>query len=115
MTAQIILTNTPKTKEEILNLLNNQRYLERAIVAIFEKQTQDEQATNSTKLNNNIGFNGPDAHLGSYMAKFILTGIKQYRKDYGNNLNGKFLEKAKKIMPKYAGQLLSMAKNKQAN
>ncbi len=114
MQANTILTNTPKTTEEILTLLQNQRYLERAIVAIFEKQTEDEKATNTTKLTNNVGFNGPDAHLGSYLAKYILKGVKEYRKEYGNNLSGDFLNRAKKIMPKYAKQLLSMAKSKQS-
>ncbi len=114
MQANAILTNTPKTTEEIITLLQNQRYLERAIVAIYEKQTEDEKATNTTKLTNNVGFNGPDAHLGSYLAKYILNGVNKFNLQYGYNLNGKFLDKAKKIMPKYAKQLLSMAKSKQS-
>lgn len=86
-------------------LVTDQRMLERAVVAIFEKQTEDEQRTGDTRHDNGIGFAGCDSQNGSYMAKYILTGIERYGKQYGQNLSGKFLEKAKKFMPKYAKQL----------
>jgi len=101
------------TVEQIkAQLLTNQALLERAVVAIYEKQTADEQRSMETKHDNGIGFAGCDSRNGSYMAQYILKGIGQYGKTYGQNLSGKFLEKARKFMPKYAKQLhkIQMAK-----
>lgn len=44
----------------------------RALVAIFNRQTEDEKNTNNTNRNNTIGFNGPDARSGSLTAKSYL-------------------------------------------
>jgi hypothetical protein len=90
------------TKEYIkTQLLADQRWLSRGIVAIFEKQTYDEQQTESTKEHNGVGFNGVDAEILSSFAKQIKAG---------RTLSTKQLTIAHKKMPKYAGQLLSIAK-----
>ena len=89
---------TPEAIKE--KLLTNQTWLERAIVAIYEKQTASERATEATLIRNDIGFNAVDAHTGSYMAKWIKSGKR---------LSGKFLDKARKMMPKYAVQLAAIA------
>jgi hypothetical protein len=44
----------------------------RALVALFERQTREEQATDDTHINNNIGFTGADARSGSLTAKSYL-------------------------------------------
>ena len=93
---------TPQQIQE--KLLNNQTWLERGIVAIYEKQTENEKASESTQVKNNIGFNAVDAYMGSYMAKWIKGGKK---------LSGKFLEKARKMMPKYSVQLAAIALTKE--
>jgi hypothetical protein len=94
------------TVEQIKEKLTmDQRVLERALVAIYEKQTADEKSSGYTQHDNGIGFSGCDSKNGTYMAQYILTGIERYGKKYGENLSGKFLDKAKKFMPKYAKQL----------
>jgi len=89
------------TKEEIRNnIQNDQAWLERAIVAIYDRQTEDEKAIQDAKERNNVGFNKPDSGRGSYFAKWIKDG---------RHLSGKHLEKARKMMIKYSGQLEKIA------
>jgi hypothetical protein len=90
------------TKDYIkMAMVKDTRWLLRGIVAIFEKQTYDEQQSEATKEDNGIGFNGVDAYILSSFAK----QIKQ-----GRTLSPKQLPIALKKMPKYAGQLLKIAK-----
>jgi len=89
------------TKEEIQEKLDtNLKWLERAVVAIFKQQTRQEQDSEKTLDHNNRGFNGVDAHLGTYLARWILSG---------RHLSDKWVDKARKIMVKYAGQLAKIA------
>lgn len=44
----------------------------RALVAIYARQTKDEQASNHTAEDNGIGFAGCDAHSGSLTAKSYI-------------------------------------------
>lgn len=92
------------TKEFIKEkLLSDNKWLMRGIVAIFEKQTWDEQQTEQTQEHNGVGFNGIDAELMSSFAKQIQRG---------RVLSAKQLALAHKKMPKYSGQLLNIAKEK---
>lgn len=92
------------TKEIITNKIDsNLNWLCRGIVAIYEKQTADEQQAETTNKHNNVGFNGTDAKFGSSLAKQIIAG---------RNLSPKQIEGAKRMMKKYAGQLLKIAKEK---
>lgn len=89
------------TKESIKALLlRSDRAVERAIVAIYNRQTLDEQSSQETKHSNNIGFSGAHARLGTYYAQWILQG---------NSLTGRHLEKARKIALHYVGQLVTIA------
>lgn len=81
-------------------LVTNQRWLEAGLVALYRKQTADEQAHSDTKHRNGQGFNSSDAPLLSYYAKYCLSG---------RHLSGKHLEKAQKRLQKYAKQLLVIA------
>jgi len=90
------------TKEFIIEkLVTDQRWLMRGIAAIYEKQTYDEQQSEATKEDNGVGFNGIDAYILSSFAKQIKAG---------RTLSTKQLAIAQKKMPKYARQLLSIAK-----
>jgi hypothetical protein len=92
------------TKEFIKEkLVTDQRWLMRGITAIFEKQTYDEQQSETTKEDNGVGFNSTDAYILSSFAKQIKAG---------RTLSIKQLAIAQKKMPKYAGQLLNIAKTK---
>lgn len=89
--------NEETIKEQIKK---NQAWLERAILALFEKQTSDEKITEDTHHHNKQGFNKPDAHLLSYYAKWIQSG---------KHLDGAHLEKARNKVLKYSGQLTKIA------
>lgn len=49
------------------------RIVGRALVAIFQRQTESERNHNSADVNNTIGFSGPDAKSGSLTAKSYLA------------------------------------------
>jgi len=89
------------TKEQVAEkLAKNQTWLERGVLAIYERQTADEQDQHATKHVNGRGFSGCDAGYLSYIAKWLLDGKK---------LNGKHLAKTRKRMTRYAGQLTLIA------
>jgi hypothetical protein len=92
------------TKETIIDLLaKSDKAVNRAVLAIYEGQTSDEQASETTQHSNGIGFNAYDARRGSYYAEYI--GRR-------GSLSGRHLEIARKMMRKYAGQLASIANAK---
>jgi hypothetical protein len=89
------------TRSEIETLLNrNNRAVERAMVAIWKRQTRDEQRTDSTQHHNGVGFSGWTARSGSYFANWVLGG---------GRLTGKHLKRARKIALHHAGQLTDIA------
>ena len=89
------------TKTEIKRKINSfDRWLERAIIAIYKFQTVDEKAVGETHYRNAVGFNGADANYLSYCAQWIQKG---------NKLSGHHLEKARKKVMKYSGQLAKIA------
>jgi len=95
------------TEKEIVVLLEkNDKAVERAVVAIYNLQTNTEKSAESTMVLNDIGFAANDAPMGSYLAKWILSGKK---------LSGKFLMIARKMAIKYRKQLLEIALNGNKN
>jgi len=91
----------PWTREAIETLIRtNDRAVERAMVAIWERQTADEQATEATRHHNGIGFSGWTARSGSYYAKWVGSG---------RHLSGKHLDKARRIALHHAAQLTRIA------
>lgn len=85
-------------------LMTNDIAVERAIVAIYNRQTEMEKEAKETIKCNGVGFTASDAKFGSYMAKWILSGKK---------LSGVYLEKGRKMSIKYCDQLLQIALEKQ--
>lgn len=81
-------------------LLTDPRWLRRAIVAIWQRQTADEQSALTTKYHNGVGFNGRDAGILSSFAEQITRG---------RTLSAKQVAVARKLMPKYSRQLASIA------
>lgn len=71
----------------------------RALLAIYNNQTDDEQFAGTTKYKNNIGFNGVDAE--------ILTSFVKFYQERGF-LSAKQIAIAQKKIGKYAKQLLSI-------
>ena len=97
------------TPEEIRALLDRSlEAVERAVVAIYRRQTQDEQVSYETKHHNRVGFAACHAHLGSYYARWILSG---------RHLSGSHVERARRMVRHYAGQLhqIALASQGQSN
>jgi hypothetical protein len=103
------------TKSEIRGKINiDQRWLERAVLAIDARQTADETAGQVTIYDNDRGWNAADAKFGGRLAKFIRT----CRRPEGQRLsihNGRnYIQEARNLMQKYCGQLARIAAAKEA-
>jgi transcription initiation factor IIE alpha subunit len=98
--------NTIWTADRIVNLLNtNNTAVERAIIALYNRQTADEKIARNTCHHNTVGFSAADAKTGTYLAKWLLSG---------KHLDGKFLAKGRNIAIKYRRQLSEIAAEKPA-
>jgi hypothetical protein len=86
-------------------LLKSDKAVERALVAIYARQTADEKQSHVTKHTNNVGFNKPDSNYCTYLAKWCLKG---------KSLSGKHLQQGRARVLKYAGQLAAIANAKEA-
>ena len=95
------------TPEEIReNLQNHDVWVTKAVVAIYNYQTADEQASEETKHHNNVGFNGADGRILSSFAK----QIQNFRPGkYRSPLSPKQMKIARKKILKYSGQLAKIA------
>jgi hypothetical protein len=93
------------TKENIIELLETRRdAIERAILALYRLQTEDEQSSQETKHSNGVGFNGADARFMSSLVDWMINK--------GRRLSFKQAEAAKNKLKKYANQLANIANKK---
>jgi len=88
-------------KEKLFTEVN---WLYRGILAIYNKQTTEEQSAEATLKHNKVGFNSCDAYILSSFARQILQK---------GRLSARQIDVARKKMPKYAGQLIKIAKEKE--
>lgn len=89
------------SEKDILDLLEqSDKAVTRAVIAIYNRQTADEQAVGETKIHNGIGFSGADSRFLSYCAKYALRN---------GTLTGEFLTKARDKIKKYRKQLVQIA------
>lgn len=89
------------TSENIrFNMLTKDSWLYRGLVAIYNRQTEDERSAELTKHENGVGFSGVDSNFLSRAAK--------YYKDNGF-LTQKHRDKVRTAMLKYSGQLSKIA------
>jgi hypothetical protein len=93
-------------------IATDNKWLFRAIEVIFSRQTADEQATDTTRHENGIGFNGVDAEIMSSFARQIIRW-KRGEVKYNCPLSPKQLTIAKKKMPKYASQIIEVSNSEQ--
>ena len=102
------------TKDSIQNLLaTNNLAVERAVVAIYDRQTQDEKRDSDTKHDNFRGFRANHAPTLSYFARIILKGWKQDGHKNRAHLNPNKLAKARRFMMQYHRQLAEIANGKE--
>lgn len=92
------------TEDQIRDMIMTYRNAaERAVVSLFEQQTDDEQATAATKEHNGRGFNGLDAAFGTSLATQVMAD---------RHFSDKQLAAARKMLQKYIGQLTRIANAK---
>ena len=86
----------------------------RAMLAIYDRQTATEQATEATSVDNGIGFNGLDAAILSSFSKQVQRwdSMPADLRRFPVPLSDKQLVIARKKMAKYAGQLARIARTK---
>ncbi|MGD9678115.1 MAG: hypothetical protein AB7V16_07095 [Vulcanibacillus sp.] len=84
-------------------LLSDTRWLEHGVLAIYNRQTYEEKNIEKTKEHNGVGFTSSDARYLTYVAKWISSG---------KHLSGRHLEKTRRQMVKYSGQLTKIANMK---
>lgn len=90
-------------RAHILNKMeNSNEWLRHAVVAIFRRQTEDEQTSGQTKYSNGRGYNGLDAEIMTNIANRIIANRR--------SLSEKELAACRKIMPKYVGQLVEVVR-----
>lgn len=83
------------------NLQNSNEWLVRGLLAIYARQTNDEQVSHSTKHHNQRGFNGTDATI-------LTSYVEQWKQRHW--LSDKQLAKIRQKLPKYAKQLARVAR-----
>jgi len=106
--------DTTWTQDRIIGLLERSDLaVERAIVALYDRQTQDEKVDSTTKHDNARGFRKNHDHTGSFFARIILKGWKQDGNKNRVHLNPYKLAKARGIVLHYSRQLAEAANTKQ--
>jgi hypothetical protein len=89
------------TRDQIKTLLATSTLaVQRAMVALYRRQTVSEQHTSTTSERNGRGFNAFDADRGTYYAKWVLSG---------KSLTGYHIDRARRIALRYVGQLAEMS------
>lgn len=102
------------TKKFLLEKLNQDpaKVIGRALVALLNRQTEEEQLINSTRFKNGIGFTGTDGRTGAITAKYYLKHgtLEPWQLKLWGGLN----RKGEPRILKYAGQLNEIAIEKQS-
>lgn len=115
-------TLTDPTTGETIPTPRASKAIERALVALYAKQTGDERASKSTNHDNGQGFTGVDAQFLSDLAETVLgigewthreTGRRYARKGPKSLTLGQ-LKAARKQLQKYGTQLAGIANEKAA-
>lgn len=100
------------TRDELFQKINTRPAAAvAALLALYERQTSDEQSAETTSHENGVGFNGTDAHILTSFAKQALRNQEAKRNGggYPNDLSEKQLGLLRKKLAKYGRQLLEEA------
>ena len=106
-------TSYKKAAEMIEENINaDDEWLVRGLLAIYQRQTSDEQASEATRHNNQRGFNGLDAHILSSFAAQVLRWQKTppAERRFPNPLSPKQIAICRRKMRKYCAQLALIAR-----
>jgi len=72
------MPNVIVSKEYMINFLATKdkekviQFVGRALVALFQRQVEEEKADNKSRIENSRGFSKPDARNGSLTAKYFM-------------------------------------------
>lgn len=103
----VLLNIKDMTKEYIQEQLQfNPKWIERGLVVLYNRQTQDEKENVMTKWENGVGFNGSDVKYLTYCSKWVLSG---------RSLSGVHLNKCGKMLKKYWKQIQQEIEKKSRN
>ena len=106
---------TDWTQAKIKTLLEkNDRAVERALVVLYDRQTEDEKRADDTKHHNNRGFTQADARFMSSMARQVLRGVHLSARQLAF-LRGRRSTRFHSRIGKYSRQLLEVAEAKAAS
>ena len=95
------------SKEEIKTKLSTDvRWMERGVIVLYNRQTEDEKQEGVTTVYNSIGFNGTDSRYLSWVGEWLL-------KSPYNHLNEKHRLKVGRMLPKYWRQIQEIIVSKQ--
>ncbi len=98
------------TEERIVALLESSPLaVERALVALYDRQTQDEKRDSDTRHDNQRGFSAAHAATCSYFARLVLRGWQSCGHRKSTHLYPDKLAKALKIVKRYRRQLAEIA------
>ncbi len=79
--------------------------VERALIRLYQLQTEDEKNSSDTKHNNAQGFSQSTVKGGTYWAKIVLESANPE----GKRLYGMGVEKARQYVLPHCGQLANIA------
>lgn len=103
MGKEIVINGIHWDKNKIKSLIQtDDRAAKRALLRIYEYQTQDEQNTLDTKWRNGVGFNGCDSFILSIYAQKVQKGFE---------LSQKQMELLRRKIVKYSGQIFKIMQN----
>lgn len=89
------------TKEQLRELIStNDKAAIKALLTIYEYQTEYEQAAGYTQVHNTVGFSGTDG----FLSKFVSFYNKR------KYFTPKMMAIIKKKMPKYTNQIMNIMK-----
>lgn len=122
----MIATNQPKpktkkqqdaeNKERMVKALTTHKdadkFVERALLALYERQTQDEQQSGYTEHHNGIGFTGTDAEFLTSLAQGVIKSRDVYKKPEGQRLTVNQRAICRNKLQKYWRQLVEVAEQK---
>lgn len=112
------MKNVIVSKDSMINFINTRdsemvmHYIGRALVALFNRQVEDEKKTNNTHNTNYLGFSKSDARQGSISAKSYIKNGKLEDWQVSLWINEKFRGNPRIV--KYSRQLNEIAAEKAA-
>ena len=100
------------SKLEIIDALDrSDKFVENALIAMYERQTEEEQTNRETTCKNGIGFASSDGRWMSGLSETLIAR-RNYKTPF--SLKTETMDKLRRALKKYSGQIAEIA-NKKAN